>query len=265
MMNAMVFGGVFDRHPTLTLVFAELGIHWFAGAVQHMEARGPAIPESGIYMGRYPYELTPAEFTRRNIRVTPLPRAHQSPVRLLEEYPECVVFSSDYAHHESNAEPTAHYADLLTGVPARSGSRSSAETWPSATPGWVARSRSPRKPRCDVERNMRRPGGPGHRGQPGGDRNGDRDRASPPRGPRWRSPPAPWKAWSRLGSASRGSVARASSFQPTSSDPTGARTELVGRTEAELGPIDILVNNAASTATTLSTKSPPKRSSAASK
>jgi len=117
MMNAMVFGGVFDRHPKLTLVFAELGIHWFAGAVQHMEARGPAIPESGIYMGRYPYELTPAEFTRRNIRVTPLPRAHQSPVRLLEEYPECVVFSSDYAHHESNPEPTAHYADLLTGVP----------------------------------------------------------------------------------------------------------------------------------------------------
>jgi len=118
MINAMVFGGVFDRHPGLTLVFAELGIHWFAGAVQHMEARGPAIPESSIYMGRYPYQLTPAEFARRNVRVTPLPRAHQSPVRLLEEYPECVVFSSDYAHHESNPEPTAHYADLLAGVAA---------------------------------------------------------------------------------------------------------------------------------------------------
>jgi predicted TIM-barrel fold metal-dependent hydrolase len=118
MMNGMVFGGVFDRHPTLTLVFAELGIHWFAGAVQHMESRGPAIPESAIYMGRYPYELTPAEFVRRNIRVTPLPRAHQSPVRLLGEYPECVVFSSDYAHHESNPEPTAHYDELLADVPA---------------------------------------------------------------------------------------------------------------------------------------------------
>ena len=29
------------------------------------------------------------------------------------------------------------------------------------------------------------------------------------------------------------------------SDPHGARTELVARTEAELGPVDILVNNAA--------------------
>jgi predicted TIM-barrel fold metal-dependent hydrolase len=116
MLNGMVFGGVFDRHPTLTLVFAELGIHWFAGAVQHMENRGPAIPESAVYMGRYPYELTPSDFVRRNVRITPLPRAHQSPVQLLEEFPECVVFSSDYAHHESNPEPTAHYQTVLADV-----------------------------------------------------------------------------------------------------------------------------------------------------
>jgi uncharacterized protein len=116
MLNGMVFGGVFHRHPRLTIVLAELGIHWFSGAVHHMESRGPKIPESAVYMGRYPYELTPEEFVRRNVRITPLPRAHQSPVRLLEEYPECAVFSSDYAHHESNPEPTAHYDALLADV-----------------------------------------------------------------------------------------------------------------------------------------------------
>ena len=116
MLNGMVFGGVFHRHPRLTLVFAELGLHWFAGAVHHMESRGPAIPESAIYMGDYPYELTPSEFVRRQVRITPLPRAHQSPLRLLEDYPECVVFSSDYAHHEGSREPTAHYEHLLAGV-----------------------------------------------------------------------------------------------------------------------------------------------------
>ena len=116
MLNGMIFGGVFHRHPNLTLVFAELGIHWFAGCVDHMEARGPAIPESAIYMGPYPYELTPAEFVRRNVRITPLPRAHQSPLRLLEDYPECVIFSSDYAHNESNPEPVAHYDKLLADV-----------------------------------------------------------------------------------------------------------------------------------------------------
>jgi predicted TIM-barrel fold metal-dependent hydrolase len=116
MLNGMVFGGVFDRHPNLTLVFAELGLHWFAGAVQHMENRGPALAESAVYMGRYPYELTPTEFVRRNVRITPLPRAHQSPMQLLEQLPECVVFSSDYAHNESNPEPVKHYTPLLAGV-----------------------------------------------------------------------------------------------------------------------------------------------------
>jgi hypothetical protein len=68
-------------------------------------------------MGQYPYELTPTEFVRRNVRITPLPRPHQSPVALLEDLPECVVFSSDYAHHESNPEPTAHYDGLLSNMP----------------------------------------------------------------------------------------------------------------------------------------------------
>lgn len=117
MINGMVFGGVFARHPTLTLLIAEFGVHWFAGTVEHMEARGPAVPETEIYMGRYPFELTPAEFVRRNVRITPLPRHHQDPRRTLAALPECLVFSSDYAHNESNPEPLAHYADLLADLP----------------------------------------------------------------------------------------------------------------------------------------------------
>lgn len=116
MINGMVFGGVFHRHPKLTLLIAEFGVHWFAGTIEHMEARGPAVVESAIYMGPYPYELTPAEFAARNIRITPLPRMHQTPLRTMERYPDCVVFSSDYAHNESNPEPTAHYDALLEDV-----------------------------------------------------------------------------------------------------------------------------------------------------
>lgn len=118
MMNGMVFGGVFDRHPNLTLLICEFGVHWFAGTVEHMEARGPAVVESSIYMGPYPYELTPAEFVRRNVRITPLPRIHQTPLRTMEQLPECVVFSSDYAHNESNPEPIVHYDALMADVDA---------------------------------------------------------------------------------------------------------------------------------------------------
>jgi predicted TIM-barrel fold metal-dependent hydrolase len=120
MLNGMVFSGVFDRHPNLTLLFAEYGLHWFAGAVEHMEARGPAVPESSVYMGTYTNELTPGETVRRNVRITPLPRPHQPVPRTLDLYPECVVFSSDYAHNESNPEPTAYYEEQLAAVdPAR--------------------------------------------------------------------------------------------------------------------------------------------------
>ena len=61
-----------------------------------------------------PSAATPA--LRRNVRVTPLPRRHQSPRRLLETFPECVVFSSDYNHNEGSGTPTAYYDKLLDGL-----------------------------------------------------------------------------------------------------------------------------------------------------
>ncbi|HXY91046.1 MAG TPA: amidohydrolase family protein [Acidimicrobiia bacterium] len=121
MINGMVFGGVFDRHPTLTVLIAEIGLHWFSGMVEHMDTRDSRqVVEAGLYMGPYPFDLSPGEFVRRNVRITPLPRRHQSPVRLLAEFPECVVFSSDYAHNEGSGAPTAYYADLLQGLDASS-------------------------------------------------------------------------------------------------------------------------------------------------
>ena len=117
MLNGMVFGGTFDRHPNLTVLIAECGLHWFAGTVEHMEARDARRhPEARLYMGDYPFDLSPAEFVRRNVRITPLPRVHQSPRELLEKYPECVVFSTDYNHNGGSPAPTAYYADLLADV-----------------------------------------------------------------------------------------------------------------------------------------------------
>ena len=117
MLNGMVFGGTFDRHPDLTVLIAECGLHWFAGTFEHMDARDARTqPEARLYLGDYPFDLSPSEFARRNVRITPLPRLHQSPIELLERYPECVVFSSDYSHNEGTANPTAYYRDHLRGV-----------------------------------------------------------------------------------------------------------------------------------------------------
>jgi predicted TIM-barrel fold metal-dependent hydrolase len=113
-LNAMVFGGAFERHPDLTVLIAETGIHWFGGTVDHMDQRDARrVPNAALFMGPYRWSLSPAEFVRRNVRITPLANTHQSPVPLLERYPECVVFSSDYAHNEGNPAPVAHYDTLL--------------------------------------------------------------------------------------------------------------------------------------------------------
>ena len=114
MLNGLIFGGTFDRHPTLTVLIAECGLYWFEGAIDHMDSRDARTQtEARLYMGEYPFELSPSEFVRRNVRITPLPRLHQSPARLLERYPECVAFSSDYNHNEGSGSPTAYYEELL--------------------------------------------------------------------------------------------------------------------------------------------------------
>ena len=65
-------------------------------------------------MGEYPFDLSPTEFVRRNVRITPLPRLHQSPVRAARaKFPDCVVFSTDYNHNEGSGAPTAYYDEVL--------------------------------------------------------------------------------------------------------------------------------------------------------
>jgi predicted TIM-barrel fold metal-dependent hydrolase len=118
MLNGLIFGGVFERHPELTLLIAECGLHWFAGTVEHMEQRDSRRHVSPrLFFGEYRWSLSPAEFARRNLRITPVPQEMQDPSRLLEQLPECVVFSSDYAHNEGSPQPVNHYRRLLADLP----------------------------------------------------------------------------------------------------------------------------------------------------
>lgn len=116
-LNAMILGGVFERHPLLTVVFAEHGIDWITPAVFRMDALAtPGL--SPLLLGEYRLPLTPGEYARRNIRVTPLPAAHESPLTTLEWLPTLPVFSSDYPHFEGSGDPMAHYeAELSSCTP----------------------------------------------------------------------------------------------------------------------------------------------------
>ncbi len=114
-LNAMVLGGVFERHPTLTVVFAEHGIDWVVDATLRMDLlSAPGI--SPLLMGDYRLPMTPGDYVRRNVRVTPLPVAHESPVAAIEALPEVPVFSSDYPHFEGSPDPVGHYRTDLTSL-----------------------------------------------------------------------------------------------------------------------------------------------------
>jgi len=114
-LNAMVLDGVFERHPTLTLVFAEHGIDWIVPATFRMDALAtPGL--SPLLLGEYHLPMTPGEYVRRNVRVTPLPVSHESPVGTIELLPEVPIFSSDYPHFEGNGDPVGHYDKELAPI-----------------------------------------------------------------------------------------------------------------------------------------------------
>jgi predicted TIM-barrel fold metal-dependent hydrolase len=114
-LTALVFGGVFERHPDLTVLVSELGIDWFPTWVRKID--GMAAPGvSPLVVGDYRWPLTPREYIERNIRISPIPAPHESPRELMQEVPGVAVFSSDYPHYEGNPDPLTHYHEELAGV-----------------------------------------------------------------------------------------------------------------------------------------------------
>lgn len=112
LLTAMVMGGVFERHPTLTLLFSELGIDWLPRLAAQLDSM--AVPGvSPLVLGSYDLPLSPSEYIKRNTRISPLPSPHQSPKRLMKHLPGVAVFSSDYPHFEGNGEPLPYYRELL--------------------------------------------------------------------------------------------------------------------------------------------------------
>ena len=105
-LNAMLFGGVFARHPKLTVLVAELRTGWLPAFLERCDAA----TVSSMALGPWPYALSGGDMVRRNVRFTPLPGFGDTHVLdLLEQYPEMLVFSSDYPHQEGNAEPIELY------------------------------------------------------------------------------------------------------------------------------------------------------------
>jgi predicted TIM-barrel fold metal-dependent hydrolase len=113
LLNALIYSGVFERFPTLTLLLAEVGTGWLPFLFREIDDR--ITPVAELFLGKWKLPLRPSEYLARNVRATPLSAGNDSPLlSILQELPDdMLVFSSDFPHFEGFTDPVGHYAEAL--------------------------------------------------------------------------------------------------------------------------------------------------------
>jgi predicted TIM-barrel fold metal-dependent hydrolase len=117
LLYALIYSGVFERFPNLTLLFAEVGTGWLPYLFREIDDR--VSPTAELFLGKWKLPLRPSEYLVRNVRATPLSGGNDSPLtRIMSELPDdMIVFSSDFPHFEGFTDPIGHYAEALKELP----------------------------------------------------------------------------------------------------------------------------------------------------
>jgi predicted TIM-barrel fold metal-dependent hydrolase len=107
---ALLYGGVFARHPKLTVMLEEMRVGWLPWFVKSCSRQSSSSPA----LGDWPWDVSGEEMLHRGLRVTPLPGSgDDDALDVVAQLPEMCSFSSDYPHQEGNAEPIVLYGDAL--------------------------------------------------------------------------------------------------------------------------------------------------------
>lgn len=113
LLVSMLYGGVFARHPNLTVMLSELKVGWIPSFVEACARQ--AAPSFAL--GDWPFETSGAEMLRRNVKFTPLPGfGDVDALDVVTALPEMGLFSSDYPHQEGNVDPINLYGRPLDGL-----------------------------------------------------------------------------------------------------------------------------------------------------
>ena len=105
----MIYGGVFDRHPSLRVGVIELGAMWVGPFVDLLEDRLALSRRLRESLKRSPREVFVDQ-----IRVTPF--FWERTARQIERYgmPEIYAFSTDFPHPEGGTDPIGRMAADIT-------------------------------------------------------------------------------------------------------------------------------------------------------
>lgn len=127
LLGALVFDGVLERHPELTVIVEEVGISWLPHLVSVLDhavgrAQKPQLADGAFrpdFAGKaYQLPLAPSDYLRRQVKVTPL--VVNEPLRPVLDVvgPEMLCFSSDYPHVEGTDSAVAICERQLAGCAA---------------------------------------------------------------------------------------------------------------------------------------------------
>jgi predicted TIM-barrel fold metal-dependent hydrolase len=110
-LTCMVMGGVFERFPALRFGAIEFGASWLGPLCERLDRHAALLEKVGV---RYP--LTPSEYVRRNVRVSP---QWAEPLDVLVErhgLHESYVFNTDYPHIEGGRDPVHAFREMTARV-----------------------------------------------------------------------------------------------------------------------------------------------------
>jgi predicted TIM-barrel fold metal-dependent hydrolase len=109
-LSTLIIDGVFDRFPELKFGAIELGASWVPGWMRAMDSAAGAFARNEERLQHA--SLTPSEFVRRQLRVTPYPHEDAGWI-IANSGPEVAMFSSDYPHVEGGRNPMKRFEASL--------------------------------------------------------------------------------------------------------------------------------------------------------
>jgi predicted TIM-barrel fold metal-dependent hydrolase len=101
-LSAMIFDGVFERHPRLRGISMEHGAFWVPSWLQALDYTAK------LFKGRREFVEAPAQTARRHLKISPFAG---EPIGWIVDNvgPELLVFASDYPHPEGTSDPIGKF------------------------------------------------------------------------------------------------------------------------------------------------------------
>jgi predicted TIM-barrel fold metal-dependent hydrolase len=110
----MILDGVLERFPDLRVGIIEQGASWLPGWMRNMDSAQRAFAKNEERLRAL--SLTPSEYVRRQVRVTPYPHEDTGWI-IRNSGDEVCLFSSDYPHVEGGRNPLARFSASTEGLP----------------------------------------------------------------------------------------------------------------------------------------------------